>query len=741
MIGGKLEDGDVFIEVEDLKTYNIAPPVYAAQEYITDVANGGAYEYATWNNYEVVSGTRRMYPPWVRTGPDFAGNYQYTLNNQSMPAKVIGVRVHPDFVGVAGKYYSVSVDVKTYVTAMPGAFDYINQPPARMNLYATNGNEAQDVLIAQSPVINPTDPANANYPFHPGWRKTQVRVAPVAAMPVGKTGFRFKIEHEYGWTANKTIWLPQDYYGSGNPLPPQLAMWEVNFDECNLYEETSGIQKWVSSVGATELYNAGNESIQVPSGTPGIEATFEVPDDALIETYGGSMSFYAVKTGSFDVNFTGGSLSHTITLPADPNRPNYRTVITGIPAAVFDGGVLNVEYELDFVSGTVLIADIDPDGTDGINYFTYVDKTDSVSEINIQRYDSEVSTCNVTLRDSSSVDIDDTFGPGKEVRIRTNTYPGVVEAYWRGFPMDYKNTVFRGKIEKRDVLYPRGARPEVKVLITNSFPVLLEKTEYAFRALETYGWVVPYLGVTCLSYRGGVGYVEAAKAIDPNASADGNADYTGMWTIKDDSKNMTYLDALMITRNTQFGFAWFDKYNRLVLKPDPPTETIVFTDSMPAPGEFSYGNIDLQYGTTNVINYVALSTFAPSESVDEDGEIKISVNKQELSFYDDESIRKYRKAEYKLQMFARTNYDEIYTRIIEPYKTPKITATNLRFPVRTQSELEKVTTMDLYQTIDVTYEDKLDQKYRITRMSHLIRPGETWVTELGFGLNTDSTLW
>src|SRR5690606_19252137 len=95
-------------------------------------------------------------PVWQADAtPDAYGNRRWWLNS-TMSKKVFATEGFGyNLEGTPGKYYTMSLDVRTYVTAMNGHPDYVPQPPCRFRLYATNGNEAQDVVIAESGVINP----------------------------------------------------------------------------------------------------------------------------------------------------------------------------------------------------------------------------------------------------------------------------------------------------------------------------------------------------------------------------------------------------------------------------------------------------------------------------------------------------------------------------------------------------------------------------------------------------------
>lgn len=731
MIGGKLENGDVLVEVELEKTYNIAPQVRPGQEFVARL-NSGGLSYGGYSPYAIPgTASRRLYPPWNKTGPDGSGNYKYDLNNVFMPKKVIGLQLPTTRTGTPGKYYSATMNISTYVTAMPGAFDYVNAPPARMNLYASNGTEAQDVLIARSDDIKPPKAGNSTWPFHPGKRDSQVILNPVAAMPVGKVYFRFEIEHDYDWTANKTIYLPSNYYGSGNPLPPQLGFWDVEFGTSALYEEDVTAQSWVSPTGSVTKYDWKKE--RVTTVAAGIRAVVPIPDDALMRTKGGRFSFYTDQATAFTVTMTGGSTSYTSPSQTGPGWVR----LTNIPATVFSASTVTVTVNATSMEKPQLYANIPWTDTDGYNYYSYEDLVGSVSEISIGRYDSAISTCNVTLRDDSGIDVNDKFAPGKRLRIRSNTSPGVYESDYHGVAACLASTVFVGSIHNRTATYPNGARPEIKVLATNHYSVLLEKKGYAFKSLENYDRMLPYLGLTTI--------VDASitfpKSNDPNQSITGFDDYNGLWRLKDDSNNMTVLDALMLTRNSQFGYVWFDRFNRINCKSTPPSRTIVFNDLNPGPGEFSYSSIDLHYGTDNIINYINLTAYEHVTSVGDDLLISNNITKEELAISSPESVRKNRKAEYKLEMFKNVSYEDVETKILDKYKDPVITANTLRLPVKTIEDLALVSRFDVYETITVKYQDKLDDAYRIHSVKHSIKPGETWITELGFGLSHDSVLW
>lgn len=736
MIGGKLEHGDVLVEVEEAKTFNIAPLVRPGRQHM-GVLNSGefSWESSSYNVYTVPgTGQKRIYPQWTRTGPDIFLNYKYSLANKVMKRKVIGYMGDIKVQGTPGKYYSLLVNITTWVTAMPGNFDYIPAPPARLNLYATNGVQSGDVLIARSDDIKPNNVGNRRVPFHPGKRVSQVELHPVAPMPAGKTRFRIELEHDWEWTANRDIWLPWNYYGGGNPLPPQLAMWELDYDNANLYEEDTGVQPWFPNNGNPGRFNWTENEVTVTSGgTAGISTeNLVIPPESGIMENGGVLSFNTDYEEEFLVEVWGGGTyySKMVTGP--------RVVCDDIPASSFSNGVANISIYCPHIKWMRLYANIGENDSDGYNFYRMVDKAASVSDIQISRHDSEVSTCNITLRDDSGIDVSDEFGVGKRIRVRANVQPVVWgDTVW-GNPTNPDNTIYTGLIHSRHATYPGTARPEVKVMAVDHYSALLTKKGYALKSLENYRLMLPYLGIPTVT-DGDIATPPMSN--DPNRSQTGHDDFEGLWRLKDEAGNMTALDAITLTRNTQFGYVWFDRFNRCNVKTSMPADATVFTDQQPGPDEFSFSNVDLQFNTDNIINYVTIVAYDNSLSMAEDGTIKDNIVKREFSMSDTESMNKNRKAEYKLEMFSRDDYDDIQTRILDKYKDPVMTASTLRFPVRSFDEMYRVSKFEPYRIITIKYKDKLDTDFRVTSIKHSIKPGETWITELGFGLSNDSILW
>lgn len=735
MIGGKLQTGDVFVEVEDLKTYNVAPAVYPGVQFIGEMVNAeatvGSNQY-----FDLIDGGEwvRMGPLWAIYDPDVFGNREYELDNVFISRKVFALHtVSADINGTAGKFYSMSIKIRTHVISMPGHQDAIpSQPDCRINLYATNGNEAEDVLIAQSAPINPSDPANAGWPFHPGYREWTVAVNAVQAMPVGKTYFRLEFEYDSTWTANKSIFLPESYWPSG--FPPQLHFFDLYSKSLDLYETTVPEQDWVSTGSSLMYYNWEDQAVAAASG--GIKATFDIPTDSLISTYGGRFTFASTYNGSFTVQITGGTTFTSSSLVGDGTIKWFE--IDNIPTSAFSAGSITLTVNATSIYFPSLHANINHDDTDGYNYWTYTDLTGHVSRIEVNRYDTEVSTAIITLRESD-VDLDTgtAFDMGKRVRIRANTTSDSVGYGWYEEPDKHAGVLFVGEVYNRRATYPRAARPEVKVVVVNKFPVLQEKTSYCLSSLEDYRLMVPYMGIEVATDA----VFRAPRSFNPNSSITGFDDFEGRWVLKDLDNGFTVLDAIMVTRDSQFGYVWFDRFGVLNLKSTIPSDAITFTDATPGTGEFSYSKVDLHFDTANVINYLRLDELEWVQTRDENFEFHDDIKKTEMSVFNQGSMNKYRKAEHKMQVFKQTDYTNYETKILDKYATPVVTASTLSFPVRNQSELDMASQLDIYQWINVVYTGKLDSSYRVNSIKHVIVPGEVWKVELGFGVNLDGVLW
>ncbi len=112
---------------------------------------------------------------------------------------------------------------------------------------------------------------------------------------------------------------------------------------------------------------------------------------------------------------------------------------------------------------------------------------------------------------------------------------------------------------------------------------------------------------------------------------------------------------------------------------------------MPGIGEFSFGDLDVAYDTSSIINSIKIEAFDNITTMDENGNSNKDVIQYNYVIQDPESIKKWRKSEYKLQMFEANEYDSVISQILDKYKSPAIGATGLSFPVRTLTTISSLT--------------------------------------------------
>lgn len=755
MIGRRLEAGDIKVEIEKERTWNVAPLILPDEEVIGHV-HGNLANGTNW----IVGGSdwMRVRPNWqADASPDAWGNRRWFLDSRSMGKKTYALESVSATEGVPGKYYSMSIDVRTYVTAMNGNFDYIPQPPARFKLYATNGIEAQDVQIAESSVINPILPSNNTWPFHPGFREWKLDVLPTVPMPAGKTYFRLKLEYDNDWVANKEIYLPASF--SYPTAPDNLNMFAVRFDSQTIYEHSGMEQPWFSVGGGTTgvRYEWLANRMYRTTDTRGVgfHETLNVVESGLT-THGAFVSLFLgwaepnlylrVHTHGYE-----GNPANVYTSPTTNVAAGRHTFF--VPASYFkpdgDGNASVVLYVNARGIQTPLIrAAGEWDDTDTYYFWRYRDWADWTTSIDVQRYDTEVSTCTVALRERPGVEIEgqaaqldtgDYFEQGKRVRISApNVYPGQTARSYYSQAYNYYNTVFTGEILKRTAKYPRKGRKEVTLLITNKFPVLQEKTVWALNSLEDYGRTIPSLGIPiAFDTR-----VKPPLPRDPAMSYTGYGDVDQLWVIRDSTNGMPMIDALTLTRNSQFGYVYFDRWGLLNLKSELPSSVVATFYDEPDDDEQSYANIDIHYDSDATINSIKVREFQQVQTIEESTfERTDAIVETEQTLYNTESIKRFRRSEIEFKTFKKSSYPELESHILEKFAAPAPKASTVVVPIRSNAELQKMILIDIYNLVEIGYQDRLSNTYRVNRIAHYIVPGGTWRMEIGFDINHEGVYW
>lgn len=755
MINGRIQNGDVKVEVESISWNNLAPVIAPTMESM-----GGMKGLISWGgNWQRETGSWTHWAtPWTYGPIDPYGNRKWTTN-AAMTKKVYGFEGFGyDLQGTPGKYYSMDLDVRTSVLAMNGHPDYIPQPPCRFRLYATNGVEAQDVIIAESGVINPILPEAPSWPFHPGYREWRLSLNPTQPMPTGKTYFRLQLEYDNDFTATKDIWLPASYTDSGSTVnkPPQFFMFAVRGASHVVYEHTGTDAEWIPSHGSPTMeYNWESQYVQYRGTTTTnhyIQTECVVTPEDFLTTHGIKVRFWSRWTESnlrVSINAVDGdNVWHMQTIGSVTAGWQELTWDAGT-GPTFNASLPEQRLQIRFYSRSVMqplvVADRTWDDFDGRTFYNYNDMTPWVSNIDINRYDTEVSTCSVVLREPTDYsgepfDTGDSFEQGKRIRISTPiAYAGQTVSNYFGLAYHTTNTIFVGGIQKRTAHYPRNARKEVCVFSTNKFPLLQEKTHWSLANLEDYIRLIPAMGIN--SHYDSRGMVPWDR--DPFVSLTGIGDVNDMWMIRDQTNGFTMFDALQLTRNSQFGYVYFDRWGRLHMKSTlPPSVMASFNDIPGDPGEESYADIDVSFDSSSIINSIRIREYQQVETINEDTfQRDDAIVETESTIYDLPSIKRYGKTEIDFRTFKKTTYTELRDHILDGYSVPQVTCSRVVVPIRDLAVLEKMILVDIYSLINVKYQDRIDRQHRVNRIKHTIVPGETWRMELGFNVNHDGVWW
>lgn len=765
MLGGRVREGDIKVEVEKQRWGNVAPIVSPNRESMGQIKGLGSW--GGWN----IGGFgpnmwTRISPIWTVGGIDGAGNRKWSTNFTDMEKKVYSIEGFGyDMEGVPGKYYTMEIDVRTAVTAMNGHPDYVPQPPCRYRLYATNGNPAQDVIIAESSVINPILPEAPTWPFHPGYREWRLALNAVQPMPVGKTYFRLVLEYDNNFNTVKDIWLPASFTDNeaGSPItPPQLYFFQFRYNSQVIYEHTGTDPAWKpSSTGTPNVYDWEGNRVYYSTAPPANsywEADFTITQDDLLRQNGFFVRFWAgyaesnlrVWVAALDgdntwsaktIGATASSGRHTVTWAAGTGPQFHPTK---------EVQRVRVRFYARAVQHALIAANGTYDDFDGKFFYKYHDVTDWVTKVEVERYDTEVSSCSIALRERANSVLDGVTDPkfdngdfliqGRRIRISApQVFSGQTSSNFYGIGHDLYNTLFVGSIEKVTARYPRKARKEAVVYACNRFTLLQEKTYWAMKNLEDYSRVIPALGLyTHYDNRNMPPWDR-----DPFMSLTGFGDVNDMWQIRDEANGFTLFDALQLTRNSQFGFVYFDRWDRLHMKSLRSASIMASFNAYPDnSSEDSYADIDISYDSTSIINSVRIIEYEQVATIKEDTfERDDAIVQTESTIFDLESIKRYRKSEIEFKTFKKSDYNELRTHVLDKYSVPAATATRLIVPIRDNAMLEKAILIDIYSLINVKYQDRLDTQHRVNRIKHTIVPGDTWVMELGFGINHDGVYW
>lgn len=281
-----------------------------------------------------------------------------------------------------------------------------------------------------------------------------------------------------------------------------------------------------------------------------------------------------------------------------------------------------------------------------IERITWTDISDPLSGIVASRDESAIGKLQLKFV-SNELANGDLLVPGNKVRMLMNHYgealgPGYSDLYEESYE-DY-NVVFTGMIRDYTVKYDYKNRPFIEVTVEDANRLLLDTDAHYFYDLP----------------------IEYAPMLNTsgNESVINGLDVSGPWQAEADSpKNQpsAYVDgtkmqqSLKAMRNTNNGFLYVDRYNRITYRDSIEAEPVLTIADHFSRSDLSYGKIEKGTDTQSVINKIkpneykfdleAMNDLVTGSEMPPKVEKLQSMAQVAEWFYDSSSIRAYGERE------------------------------------------------------------------------------------------------
>lgn len=330
----------------------------------------------------------------------------------------------------------------------------------------------------------------------------------------------------------------------------------------------------------------------------------------------------------------------------------------------------------------------------------YVNVLGPTLQIGLNRDELNVSILSADILDSS---IDPSQSslvrPGKAVRLLA--YDGVT---WQ--------IVFTGTLRTGSVTYDlkqQRADRQVRVQITasdNATALANSQRPQGVGTIDELPFVLEGAGVPW-NINGSGAQVPTAAVVATN-------------------QNATALDQVAITRDTQQGYAWVDRFG-VVQAWDRDRISTTVRQSL---AEVDYTDLSVTYDLDDVINEVNVKLLRPNLATGETVEVPYG------PFRDQASIDVYgvHSAEFTLQGLPDTDtaMATYAAAVLTARATPMVRINTVKLALATETDVAGKGLLDLYDLVTVVNADKdLDQDLRITGIEHAISP-KKWLVTLTF---------
>lgn len=327
----------------------------------------------------------------------------------------------------------------------------------------------------------------------------------------------------------------------------------------------------------------------------------------------------------------------------------------------------------------------------------YVNILGPTSEMSIERDELNVSTFNATVWDEAlDPAVDNLIRPGRHLRLLV-----LVGAVWE--------PLFTGKAlvasTKYDLAQPR---PDKRTTITLSAVDNAAPLAQASRPE----------GVATIA---DLPHVLEGAGIPWNVNGSGNQ--VPAATIVTRNENATAMDQVAITRDSELGYAWVDRFGVLQVwdrSAIDPTSVITLDET-------DYSDLDVSFDVDRCINEVRITLLRFNLATGETVEVPYGPYRDGASI-DEWGVH---AAPFTVQGLTDTEtaMAAYAAEIFAANAQPEVRVNSAAIPIRAGDAKALI---DLYEMVTVTNADKaITQAARVTKLTHSISPGR-WLATLGF---------
>lgn len=428
---------------------------------------------------------------------------------------------------------------------------------------------------------------------------------------------------------------------------------------------------------SAEWYDSTNKSVGVSTHT--------------ITGVGGSW-----KRGSLSATAPTAAVSVALSFSVSPPNGDYGTKVLGIDSVVIEEGLtLNPFYE-----GTYFY---------GANY-DYSEPRDwrnilgPTYNIEIETQGLDVGLMNVNIKDALlDPAVSSTIRPGKQIRLL-----GKVDGTW--------TSRYTGRVSNAHVTYTRDAKgtqvTHINLSASDNISALANQGEAR--------------GIDSIS---ALAFILEGKGVPWNINGSGHQLVNG--TVVSYNENASVLDQIAITRDSNLGFAWVDRFgvinawDRSVLAARPVAAS--FSDVGTG---LSYTAIDVDFDIARCMNQVYVKWLRYNVGTGTTEEVTYGPYNNPTS----QEAWGARQATFTKQGITEdpVAIQAFADSILTANANPTVKANSLTMPVRNAAEFKAAMTVDLFSRVAVAYDTKVDEEYFVSGIKHSITP-QKWEVAYTFG--------